>query len=86
MNKASPVNADIATLSFESAMTELEQIVRDMESGKTTLEQAISAYERGVALRTHCEKRLNNAQMRIDQITKNADGTVRLSPAQIEKS
>lgn len=66
----------VATLSFEAAMTELETIVRDMESGKTGLEDAIAAYERGVALKNHCQKRLDDAQMRISQITQAADGTL----------
>jgi exodeoxyribonuclease VII small subunit len=61
-------------LSFEEAMTELEQIVRDMELGKTGLEQSIEQYERGVALRDHCQKRLQEAQMRITQMTQQADG------------
>lgn len=63
-------------LSFEEAMTELEQIVRDMELGKTGLEQSIQQYERGVALRDHCQKRLQEAQMRITQMTQQADGTL----------
>lgn len=63
-------------LSFEEAMTELEQIVRDMELGKTGLEQSIQQYERGVALRNHCQKRLQEAQMRITQMTQQADGTL----------
>mgnify|MGYP001176927943 CR=1 FL=1 len=63
-------------LSFEEAMTELEQIVRDMELGKTGLEQSIEQYERGVALRDHCQKRLQEAQMRITQMTQQADGTL----------
>lgn len=78
MNKASP--APLETLPFEDAMAELERIVRDMESGKTNLEGAIAAYERGIALKNHCLKRLQDAQMRIDQITQNADGTISLNP------
>ena len=66
----------VDTLSFEAAMTELESIVRDMESGKTTLEDSIAAYERGIALKNHCQKRLTDAQLRINQITVGADGSV----------
>lgn len=79
MNKANPAPADITALSFEAAMVELEKIVREMESGKTGLEDAIASYERGVALKNHCAQRLQDAQMRIDQITKNADGTLGLT-------
>lgn len=76
MNKAASAAINVTSLSFEAAMSELEAIVRDMESGKTGLEDAIAAYERGVSLKNHCQKRLNDAQMRIEQITKNADGTL----------
>ncbi len=71
-----PTARAVDQLSFEEAMTELEQIVRDMELGKTGLEQSIEQYERGVALRDHCQKRLQEAQMRITQMTQQADGTL----------
>lgn len=71
----SAANADIATLSFEAAMTELEKIVRDLESGQTTLEASITAYDRGIALKKHCEARLNDARMKVEKITLQADGT-----------
>lgn len=69
------------TLSFEAALAELEALVRDMESGKTGLEESINAYERGIRLKNHCQARLDAAQMRINQITQNADGTVSIGPA-----
>ena len=47
--------ADIATLSFEDALSELDAIVKRLEGGQAKLEQAISEYERGAALRAHCE-------------------------------
>ena len=46
----------VETMNFETALAELETIVRDLETGKTSLEESISADERGVALRTHSEK------------------------------
>lgn len=70
----------VDSLTFEQALTELEHIVRQMESGKTGLEDSIAAYERGVQLKNHAAKRLNDAQMRIAQITQNADGTLGLTP------
>lgn len=63
-------------LSFESALAELEQIVRGLESGQMKLEDAISAYERGAALRRHCEERLGEAEMRVKAIVQNADGSL----------
>ncbi len=70
----------VETLSFETALAELEMIVRDLETGKTSLEDSINAYERGVALRTHCEKKLREAQAKIEKITVNADGSVSVKP------
>lgn len=70
----------IEKLSFEAAMTELETIVREMESGKTGLEQSIAAYERGIALRNHCQKRLSEAQMRIAEISTDANGNLTTKP------
>jgi exodeoxyribonuclease VII small subunit len=59
----------IEKLSFEDAMTELETIVRSLETGDTKLDDSIAAYERGVALRKHCESRLENARLKIEKIT-----------------
>lgn len=70
----------VETLNFETALAELETIVRDLETGKTSLEESISAYERGVALRTHCEKKLAEAQAKIEKITVNTDGSVSAKP------
>lgn len=63
-------------LSFENALAELEQIVRGLESGQMKLEDAISAYERGAALRRHCEERLGEAEMRVKAIVQKADGSL----------
>lgn len=65
----------IDKMSFESALAELEGIVRAMESGQTPLEESIAAYERGVALRKHCEARLKDARLRVEKINLSADGT-----------
>jgi exodeoxyribonuclease VII small subunit len=70
----------VETLSFETALAELEAIVRDLETGKTSLEDSINAYERGVSLRTHCEKKLREAQAKIEKITVNADGNISVKP------
>lgn len=69
----------IETLSFEEAMTELEQIVRGMESGQAKLDESINAYERGNALKTHCEKLLKDAQLKIEKITLQPDGSTSTS-------
>jgi exodeoxyribonuclease VII small subunit len=60
---------NIEALSFEAAMKELEAIVSKLESGQGQLEEAITLYERGTALRQHCETKLREAQMKIEKIT-----------------
>ena len=66
---------DVSALSFEKALAELESIVEKLESGKVDLEQSISIYERGEALKKHCEKLLKDAEARIEKITLKPDGT-----------
>lgn len=82
MTKPAPANlpADIAKLSFEEAMVELEKLVRQLEDGKAKLDDAIGAYERGAYLKQHCEQKLREAQSRIEQIAVAADGTVSTKP------
>jgi exodeoxyribonuclease VII small subunit len=71
---------DVATLSFEQALAELEQIVRGLESGQQKLEDAIGAYERGAALRRHCEAKLAEAEARVAAIVEHADGSLGTRP------
>ena len=75
---------DIAKLSFEDALGELESIVRDLESGSRKLDEAIDAYERGAALKKHCEAALLKAQTRIDKISLAPDGTPQTELVNIE--
>lgn len=71
-------NKDIADMSFEDALAALEAIVRGLESGQQKLEDAIAAYERGAALKTHCEAKLAQAEARVQAIVARADGTLSL--------
>lgn len=71
---------DIASLSFEKAMTELEQIIRNLEGGKVSLEDSIAAYERGASLKKHCEAKLNDARMKIEKISLGPNGTLSTQP------
>ncbi len=75
----------LETMSFEEALQELETIVRRLEEGKTNLDEAISAYERGAALRAHCEKKLKDARLRVEQIVVKSDGTVETKPISFEE-
>ncbi len=72
---------DPASLSFEDALSELEQIVRGLEGGQQKLEDAIVAYERGAALRRHCEAKLAEAESRVAAIVARADGSLAPRPA-----
>jgi exodeoxyribonuclease VII small subunit len=74
----------VETLSFESALAELEGIVKGLETGKTSLEESIEAYERGISLKKHCEKKLQEAQAKIEKITVGADGKVGTVPFDTE--
>lgn len=65
---------DLAALSFEEALRELETIVRKLESGEVALEDSISLYETGEKLRQHCQLRLDAAQARIEKIVTGPDG------------
>src|SRR3546814_14835077 len=59
---------DIAAMSFEDALAELEQIVRGLESGERKLDEAIADYERGASLKEHCGTKLREAQAKIDKL------------------
>lgn len=65
---------EIAKLSFEEALVELRRIVEDLERGEGKLEESIEAYQRGALLKTHCEKKLREAQERIEKISLGPDG------------
>lgn len=72
--------SDIAALSFEVAMRELETIVRALESGSADLDRAIADYQRGNALKEHCLAKLNEAKLKVEQIQVRADGSVGTTP------
>ena len=65
---------DITAMNFEKALAELETIVAKLESGKVDLEESIKIYERGEALRKHCEAKLAEAEARIEKITLSPQG------------
>ena len=73
---------DIATMSFEQALAELEQIVGRLESGQAPLEDSIRLYERGALLKAHCEQRLEAARLRVEKIVVGAGGQPGVEPAE----
>ena len=70
----SKVDAAVAAMSFEAALAELETIVGKLESGQAPLQESIVLYERGEALKKHCETLLRAAEARIEKITLDRDG------------
>ena len=72
---ADATHADIAKMTFEVALKELEDIVEKLEGGRIELEESIRIYERGELLKAHCEAKLKDAEARIERITLKADGT-----------
>jgi exodeoxyribonuclease VII small subunit len=74
---------EIARMSFEQALAELERIVQDLERGQLELEQAIAAYSRGTRLRQHCARKLEEAQLQVERITLGEDGRPRAQPADL---
>jgi exodeoxyribonuclease VII small subunit len=75
--------SEIENLSFEEALAQLEEIVRQLESGSGKLDDAISAYEKGALLKRHCEAKLAEAKAKVDKISLAPDGSVTAQPAEI---
>ena len=77
-------DGSIGSMSFEQALKALEEVVRRLEGGEVPLDESIDLYERGEALRKHCQARLDAAQARIEKIVAGPDGkaagTVPLDP------
>ena len=80
MNKKLKITDEIKKLSFEEALSELEQIVEDLERGDIELEDSISIYEKGVILKAHCEAKLKTAKMKIDKTISHPDGDFSSEP------
>lgn len=74
-NNTDNLPPEIAKLGFEEALAELEKLVRQLEDGKARLDDAIAAYERGALLKRHCEAKLREAQMRVEQIAVGSSGS-----------
>lgn len=68
-------HADIREMSFERALKELESIVERLEKGAVELEESIAIYERGEALREHCDRLLKQAEAKVEKLTLGSNGT-----------
>ena len=70
---------NIKNLSFEEALLQLENLVRELESGRIKLDDAVAAYERAVNLKKLCETKLKAAQLKIEKIEISPEGEMKLS-------
>lgn len=73
-------NEDLSKLSFEEALIQLENIVRELESGRIKLDDAVSAYEKAVTLKKLCQDKLNAAALKVEKIEIAKDGTLTTAP------
>lgn len=76
--------AEIEKMSFEQALAELETIVQQLESGEVELERSIAIYERGAALRAHCDGKLKEAELKVEKIVRGEDGAPAVEPAGLD--
>ncbi len=74
--------ANVGTLTFEAALKELEGIVARLEQGQVDLEDSIALYERGQALKVHCENKLKSAESRLEKLVQSGGGLV-TEPAEL---
>lgn len=81
--KPETAEVPVESLTFEAALAELERVVASLEQGDVPLEESIALYGRGAALRAHCQKKLEEAEARVAQITEGADGRVTTKPADL---
>ena len=73
-------------MTFEDAMDELESIVNALDKGDVSLDEAIAAYDRGSVLKDHCEKRLNQAKMKVETIQSEENGELKTDKIDVFKS
>ena len=78
-----PENED---LNFEDALAQLENIVRELESGRIKLDDAVNAYEKAVKLKQLCENKLQAAKLKIEKIELKSDGSIETTPFEVPES
>ena len=76
--------AEIASLSFDDALAELQRTVGELEAGGQPLEAALALYERGVALQAHCERLISDAELRVQQLVARAGGALETRDVAVE--
>ncbi|MBU6297649.1 MAG: exodeoxyribonuclease VII small subunit [Alphaproteobacteria bacterium] len=82
--KAKPETNAVDALGFEAALKELEGIVSRLEQGQVDLEDSIALYERGQALKAHCESKLKAAESRLEKIVLSSEGPAGAEPVALD--
>ena len=67
---------ELEKMNFEDAMKELENLVDSLDKGDVSLDEAIAAYDRGSQLKDHCQKKLNEAKMKVETIESSGDKNI----------
>jgi len=80
---ANSASIPVDEMSFETALKELESIVSRLEQGEVDLEDSIALYERGQALKAHCDKKLKTAEGRLEKIVQGSKGVEAVEPMDI---
>jgi exodeoxyribonuclease VII small subunit len=73
----------IEKMSFEEALAELEEIVNKIDTGQESLADAVASFERGVALKKHCEKMLKEAKLKIEKVTITAEDKIEFTEVEV---
>ncbi|MBN8522494.1 MAG: exodeoxyribonuclease VII small subunit [Rickettsiales bacterium] len=73
----------IEKMSFEEALAELEEIVNKIDTGQESLAEAVASFEKGVALKKHCEKMLKEAKLKIEKVTITAENKIEFTEVEV---
>ncbi len=73
----------IEKMSFEEALAELNEIVNKIDTGQESLADAVASFERGVALKKHCEKMLKEAKLKIEKVTITAEDKIEFTEVEV---
>jgi exodeoxyribonuclease VII small subunit len=83
LSASPPPQTPVEQMSFEAALRELEAIVTKLEQGDVDLEDSIALYERGQALKAHCEQKLKSAESRLERIVQGPKGAEAVEPLKL---
>ena len=76
-------DTEIGKMSFEEALGELEEIVKKIDSGQEDLADAVDSFERGVRLKKHCQKMLNDAKLKVEKIIEADEGEIKATGLEV---